>query len=721
MSLLKSCQLFTILLVLSACGGQQKTSHQQLAFAPSMPAPISKTMTFQGNRANYSIKKSLTNFTVLEVQSNTTTFIGADIDTLIFADSSVNLLISQKAKSISSAKVAQIEELYVAFFNRIPDADGLSYWIDQVAAGASITQVAESFYFAAIEFTSTTGYSANMSNTDFIKIVYKNVLGRSSVDAEGMNYWLNSLSKGTETRGSLVSTILNAAHSFKGDATYGWVADLLDNKLVIADYFAIQQGLSYATPSDSITKGMAIAAAITSNDTQVAKALIQVGVDANGSIFAEPSISSWQTAGRMEMSNDFNVIDANVNTSLRVDTLVAVGPNGDAMIIWEQSDGIPNGSTRKAFFRRFTAGVWEAAEAIPNLSTSSNSVALVKGKLLMDSAGVTTWIRNDNMQTRRHTPKVGWGSAFSPIPAMANVYEVSDATMDNSGNIHLMVSGNDVFTTGNANYISLSSGASAWGTWTRLDNAATGLKSRDAKIAVSSNGSALSIWKERNPGDSYYSMKAARFASTWSAPEAIETSFDAIMTENAEPALVIDAQGNGIAMWRQGNNLYHNVYRVGKGWAGAVAVDTGLFNSINGGKIQLAMSPDGRAVATWTSAADGNFASLRSMQYHPNTGWSQAVTVDTYNTDTIMLMDNHAQAVIMYMPTLSNSMSFDLVSRRLNHGGTWSAATAIETEAGDIKRSRFAMNASGKGVAVWVQNDVAGNSARNSLWAAVLK
>jgi hypothetical protein len=73
-----------------------------------------------------------------------------------------------------------------------------------------------------------------------------------------------------------VSTILSSAHTYKGDATLGWVADLLDNKITVANQFAVDWGLNYNTPSESITQGMAIAAAVTPTSTTAAIALIGV-------------------------------------------------------------------------------------------------------------------------------------------------------------------------------------------------------------------------------------------------------------------------------------------------------------------------------------------------------------------------------------------------------------------------------------------------------------
>ena len=49
--------------------------------------------------------------------------------------------------------------------------------------------MADSFYTAALQFSDLTGYSAGMTNEDFVQVIYKNVLGRTSVDTGGLKYW----------------------------------------------------------------------------------------------------------------------------------------------------------------------------------------------------------------------------------------------------------------------------------------------------------------------------------------------------------------------------------------------------------------------------------------------------------------------------------------------------------------------------------------------------
>jgi hypothetical protein len=236
------------------------------------------TALYSASRSSYRLTKTTTGYTVADTRGaagdGTDTL--SNIERVKFSDTTVNLAVGDAARSISTTQLNSLIELYTAYLNRAPDADGMAYWIGQLGAGQSLTQIGTAFYSAAVQFASLTGYSANMTNADFVNIVYKNVLGRSSADAAGLAYWTGALASGQETRGSLVTTILNAAHGFKGDATWGYVANLLDNKVAVGKTFAITQGLVYNTDADSISQGMALSAAVTATDTSAALKLVGV-------------------------------------------------------------------------------------------------------------------------------------------------------------------------------------------------------------------------------------------------------------------------------------------------------------------------------------------------------------------------------------------------------------------------------------------------------------
>lgn len=233
---------------------------------------------FSGPLSNYSIRKTGADFVVNDHVGQDGNDKLINIEKVQFTDKLINLTIQEAARKIDKESLKVLSELYVAFFNRTPDADGLEYWINQHQNGQTLNLIAESFYTAGVQYSHLTGYTTSMSNANFINMIYKNVLGRKDgADSDGLSYWTEKLESGKESKASLISSILSSAHSFKGDAQWGWVADLLDNKAAVAHHVAIDLGLNYLNPDEAISKGMQIAAAVTPTDINAAISLI--GVD----------------------------------------------------------------------------------------------------------------------------------------------------------------------------------------------------------------------------------------------------------------------------------------------------------------------------------------------------------------------------------------------------------------------------------------------------------
>lgn len=236
------------------------------------------TAVFPLSLSAYKLSKNATGIKVEDrylAGSGTDQLVG--IEYLRFDNVSINLGVKDKAATIAAKDLQMLIELYVAFFNRTPDADGVSYWIDEFKGGKTIVQISEAFYFigASEQFAALTGFTASMTNEDFIHTFYRNVLGRTNgADEGGLNYWNNKLLTGASTRGSLAQDILNAAHTFKGNAEYGYVADLLDNKYLVGRTVAVDWGITYV--EQPYERGVSIAAAVTPSDTSAAFGLVGV-------------------------------------------------------------------------------------------------------------------------------------------------------------------------------------------------------------------------------------------------------------------------------------------------------------------------------------------------------------------------------------------------------------------------------------------------------------
>ena len=87
--------------------------------------------------------------------------------------------------------------LYNASFKRLPDPDGLKYWIGKYSSGENDSRAVASSFLVSDEFKER--YGANVSDTTYVNNLYQNVLGRLP-DSSGLNYWLGQLNSGAETR-----------------------------------------------------------------------------------------------------------------------------------------------------------------------------------------------------------------------------------------------------------------------------------------------------------------------------------------------------------------------------------------------------------------------------------------------------------------------------------------------------------------------------------------
>ena len=240
----------------------------------------SDTAMFTGDRSQYQLSRSGGTIQVPDTvggRDGTDTL--TNVETLRFADRTVDLTMGSRVQGLPAASLKTLEELYVGFFNRVPEASGLGYWIDLVKGGLPLTSVADQFYAAGVQFGL---YPASMTNAQFIQEIYKNVLFRppgsaTAPNADEIAYWNNRLVKGLDTKGTMVLQMLHDVHAgFENHPVYGFVAASLNNKALVANYYAVAQGLGYLDAQTNISFGVQLAAAITPTDTSAAIALIGV-------------------------------------------------------------------------------------------------------------------------------------------------------------------------------------------------------------------------------------------------------------------------------------------------------------------------------------------------------------------------------------------------------------------------------------------------------------
>lgn len=116
---------------------------------------------------------------------------------------------------------AQIQNAYVAFFNRPADVAGLNYWSTY---NGSISDLFNAFAGSQEYKSLFTG----QNSTQIVNTVYQNLFGRSP-DVNGLNYWVGQLDSGKVT----VANIANAVNS----GAQGTDKSIIDNKVAAATSF----------------------------------------------------------------------------------------------------------------------------------------------------------------------------------------------------------------------------------------------------------------------------------------------------------------------------------------------------------------------------------------------------------------------------------------------------------------------------------------------------
>jgi len=117
-----------------------------------------------------------------------------------------------------------VTRLYIANFDRAPDADGLKYWVEE--SGLFLEEIAMSFFEQP---ESIAKYPSGYTNEEFIKSIYQNLFNREP-DTAGLAYWQNTLDQNLMPRSLFILAVTNGA---TGDDK-----KILDNKTEVGLAFA---------------------------------------------------------------------------------------------------------------------------------------------------------------------------------------------------------------------------------------------------------------------------------------------------------------------------------------------------------------------------------------------------------------------------------------------------------------------------------------------------
>ncbi|MBL0226644.1 MAG: hypothetical protein IPQ16_14045 [Geobacteraceae bacterium] len=436
---------------------------------------------------------------------------------------------------------------------------------------------------------------------------------------------------------------------------------------------------------------------------------------------------------------------------------VAMNAAGDAMAVWQQSDGTRD----NIWANRYTAGIgWGSAAMI---ETGSGAASDAQVAMSGDTA-IAVWSQHDGTRisifSNSYRVGEGWrGSELLETDSVRNA-DKPRVAMDSSGNATVVwqmytFPGEPVYKV----FMSRFSVVGGWGSATEIPTASTG--DHDPQVAMDVRGNGLIIWWDVEGVLGKLWSKRYTAGAGW-GPAALVELFSNENNRNHQVAM--DAQGNALVTWGSSDgslaHLWGKRYNAASGWGTAFQADTSVYGL---GDYQLAMNVQGNAVAVYTASvagvvqatylpatswqaaaliendnhgdagapqvamdtqgnatavweqSDGERYSIWAARYSPATGWGTPEVIEPDPTQNAraprVAMDAQGNAIAVW-PHF-DGIRYNIWANRYTAGGGWGEPVLLETDDGDARVPRIAMDAAGNAVVVWFQND----GARNNIWA----
>ena len=226
------------------------------------------TAVFEGNQSSYTLQLGSSGTVLTDRRApqdggqgsdrlTSIEFLDFGTEIALFDGNPMYLDLFDDPVSLTPGQFTEIAELYIAYFNRAPDALGLFYWASEIVRGFSILDMATSF-FAQPEtldtYSEALDEDGDLVDADaFVTAVYANVLGREP-DPPGFAYWTDQLINNPLITPAIFILSLIGGAKFPSEPTAQTAIDqaYLIDKGEIGVYFSAIRGLSNIDDSKSV-------------------------------------------------------------------------------------------------------------------------------------------------------------------------------------------------------------------------------------------------------------------------------------------------------------------------------------------------------------------------------------------------------------------------------------------------------------------------------------
>jgi len=271
----------------------------------------------------------------------------------------------------SITETRSIVELYVGWFNRIPDTSGLEFWTDKLDAGSTLAEISDAFYQSAIhQFASETGYTAGMTDAEFITKLYEGVMGRTGDLAPNeteIGYWAGKLNgEFAGDKGAMLVQMIKEIKEFDatGNDAIKAVQDKFNNKVQLAMEIAVFNDGGF---TGTIAEGKALLAQVTEDDATVKAVLDSFLTNADQTITGNAELAAANLTDLKGTAGKITVNDVTNDITINYDANTLQGANHAQIAIAE----VPSTETGASVTLALTEGAQATAD-IEQVSLTSN-------------------------------------------------------------------------------------------------------------------------------------------------------------------------------------------------------------------------------------------------------------------------------------------------------------------------------------------------------------
>ncbi len=406
--------------------------------------------------------------------------------------------------------------------------------------------------------------------------------------------------------------------------------------------------------------------------------------------------SGWATA-----------VEVSATTNYSYDPTVAIDGSGNAIAAWVQNDG---GNLHVYAARYATTSGWGA----PLLAETSTDYAY-GAEVAMDPEGngIVAWEEYDgqfNVWAKLYVNTSGWQTATD---VKGNTYYAGYAAPSvtiNEGNATVVWSNAN---SGGTEQVYINRYVSGKGWAGEVDISGTGSPAYGGDVAMDPTGNITVTYQYAPPGTTPANEvvnEAARYdqaTSTWSY-----TQLDDERVGDGAPLVAIDGQGNALSVWTYNDNgsgtprngLLTNYYASATGWELYYDAQQADWDSdLQPAWLQLESNAKGDAIFSFTQD-DGPIWQGYAALYNPATGWGPVTRIENMTYSSVAeewsAIDGAGNAIVLFKT--SNATQYNIYATYYAVGSGWGTPIRLDNAAGSNKFwLRVALNDEGNGVAAW--------------------